>query len=65
MIDEKKIIVIMPAYNAEQTLAKTINDLPKEYVDEIIVCDDCSSDNTVKIAKELGVKVLEHEKNNN
>jgi len=53
----------MPAYNAELTLEKTIKDIPADTVDEIIVCDDCSSDRTVEIARELGVTVLVHKKN--
>jgi glycosyltransferase involved in cell wall biosynthesis len=58
-----KIVVIMPAYNAEKTLKKTYLDIPKGLVDEIILVDDASIDNTVKIAKELGIKVFEHTKN--
>jgi len=61
--DREKVVVIMPAYNAEATLEKTIKDIPKEVVHEIILCDDCSSDNTVKIARDLGIKVLEHQSN--
>ena len=58
-----KKIVVMPAYNAAKTLEKTLNDLPAGYVDEIILVDDCSTDNTVEVAKNLGLVVLEHEKN--
>ena len=53
----------MPAYNAEKTLAKTLNDIPRDCVDEIILVDDCSSDGTVSLARELGLVVLTHEKN--
>src|SRR3989338_4150675 len=60
---EKKVIVVMPAYFAEKTLEKTYNDIPKEYVDEIILVDDASKDKTVEIAKKLGLKVIVHEKN--
>ena len=60
---KKKIIVIMPAYNAELTLEKTIRDIPAGYVDEIILTDDASKDRTVEIAKTLGVTVLEHDNN--
>lgn len=63
MLEGKKIIVVMPAYNAEKTLEKTYNDIPKEIVDEIVLTDDKSSDRTVKIAKELGITVFEHEIN--
>jgi glycosyltransferase involved in cell wall biosynthesis len=63
MVNQKKIIVVMPAYNAEATLEKTYKDIPKECVDEIILTDDCSSDRTVEIAKFLGITVLAHSKN--
>ena len=53
----------MPAYFAEQTLEKTYRDIPKKYVDDIILVDDASKDNTVKIAKKLGLTVVVHEKN--
>jgi glycosyltransferase involved in cell wall biosynthesis len=59
----KKIIVVMPAYNAELTLEKTFKDIPKGIVNEIILTDDCSSDKTVEIAKKLGISVLTHNKN--
>lgn len=63
MQNNKKITVIMPAYNAEVTLEKTCKDIPVGYVDEIILGDDASNDNTVNIAKKLGIIVLAHEKN--
>ena len=53
----------MPAYNAEKTLKKTYDDIPKELVDDIILTDDCSADKTVQIARDLGLKVFVHEKN--
>jgi len=59
----KKIIVVMPAYNAELTLEKTYRDIPQGLVSEIILCDDESKDRTVEIAKGLGLTVLRHEKN--
>ena len=58
-----KVIVVMPAYNAAQTLEKTCREIPKGYVDEIILVDDCSKDNTVEIARKLGLKTIVHEKN--
>jgi glycosyltransferase involved in cell wall biosynthesis len=58
-----RIIVVMPAYNAAQTLEKTYNDLPQEIVDEIILVDDVSQDATVEIARRLGLKVVIHIQN--
>jgi len=59
----KKIIVVLPAYNAEKTLEKTYRDIPKEWINEIILVDDRSSDRTVEIAKSLGIMTIVHEKN--
>ena len=53
----------MPAYNAEQTLKKTVESIPKGMIDEMILTDDCSTDNTVAVAKSLGIKTFVHEKN--
>ncbi len=58
-----RIIVVMPAYNAEKTIAKTVQDIPPGIVDEIIVVDDASRDNTAAMARELGLQVHVHEKN--
>jgi len=63
MIDGKKITVIMPAYNAEKTLIKTYQEIPKDIVDNIILTDDGSTDKTVKIAKRLNLRLLIHDKN--
>ncbi len=63
MAKKKKIIVVMPAYNAERTLAKTYNDIPKGFVDKIILVDDASKDKTVEIGKKLGLKVIVHKQN--
>ncbi len=63
MINGKKIIVIMPAYNAEKTLKQTYDDIYRDFVDEIILVDDYSGDNTVTLAKELGIKTIQHSKN--
>ncbi|MDD5455963.1 MAG: glycosyltransferase family 2 protein [Candidatus Margulisbacteria bacterium] len=60
---EKKVVVVMPAFNAEKTLRNTYNDIPQEYVDEIILVDDASKDNTVELAKSLNLKVIEHKNN--
>jgi len=53
----------MPAYNAESTLEATYKDLPEVLQDRVILVDDGSSDNTVKIAQQLGIKVIEHRSN--
>jgi len=53
----------MPAYNAENTLRQTYDDLPHEYVDEVILVDDASNDNTQQIAGQLGIKTVIHQKN--
>lgn len=64
MINGKKIVVVMPAYNAEKTLEQTYAEIPMDIVDEVILTDDHSSDDTVGKAKALGIKeVLVHEKN--
>ncbi len=60
---KQKVIVVLPAYNAEKTLARTVADIPKESVDEIILVDDVSADRTVEVAKKLGLTVHHHEKN--
>jgi glycosyltransferase involved in cell wall biosynthesis len=62
LIDGKKVTVVMPAYNAAKTLEATVRELPA-IVDTIILVDDCSSDDTVRIARELGLTVLRHEAN--
>ena len=59
----QRTVVVMPAYNAETTLAQTVADLPKDHVDEIILVDDCSTDCTVEVARNLGLTVFRHKKN--
>ena len=64
MIHGKKIIVVMPAYNAEKTLEQTYSEIPMDIVDEVILTDDHSRDETAQKARELGIKeVLVHQKN--
>lgn len=64
MIHGKKIVVVMPAYNAEKTLEQTYREIPMDIVDEVILTDDFSRDDTVQKAKELGIReVLVHERN--
>jgi len=62
-MDKKKVIVVLPAYNAEKTLKKTIEDIPPGTVDEIILVDDCSTDGTVELSRSLGLTTIVHEKN--
>jgi len=63
MLNEKKIAVVLPAYNAELTLRLTFEGIPKNIVDDIILVDDASSDHTVEVAQELGIYTLKHTKN--
>ncbi len=64
MYKNKKIVVVLPAYNAEPTLEKTVAEIPMDLVDEVILCDDASTDNTVGLAKELGIgHIISHEQN--
>ena len=58
-----RTIAVMPAYNAASTLKRTLADIPPGTVDEVILVDDCSRDNTVDAARELGLRVIQHEKN--
>ncbi len=58
-----KTVVVMPAYNAESTLERTVDDIPKEHVDEILVVDDHSSDATVEVAHRLGLRTVVHDDN--
>ncbi len=64
MIYDKKIAVVMPAYNAEKTLEKTYREIPFDIVDYVILTDDGSSDRTVEIARKLGIQhIIKHNKN--
>lgn len=60
---QHKIIAVLPAYNAERTLAATLADFPPGSVDQILLVDDCSKDRTVEIALEMGLTVIQHPKN--
>ena len=57
------IVVVMPAYNAEKTLKKTLNDIPKGLTSRVILVDDVSKDKTVSLAKRLGIEVFVHPRN--
>lgn len=64
MINGKKIIAVLPAYNAALTLKKTYDEIPFEIVDDVVLVDDYSTDNTMEVAKNIGIKhVIRHEKN--
>jgi glycosyltransferase involved in cell wall biosynthesis len=64
MIFNKKIVVVLPAYNAESTLRQTYKEIPFDIIDDVILVDDKSLDNTVKIAKEIGIKhIIKHDVN--
>ncbi len=61
MMKEKKVVVVLPAYNAASTLEKTYKEIPFDIVDEIVLVDDASSDDTVELGKSLGIKhVIRH-----
>ncbi|HAC89112.1 MAG TPA: glycosyl transferase family 2 [Planctomycetaceae bacterium] len=63
MFANQKVVVVMPAYNAAKTLMKTYEEIDRQLVDEIVLVDDASVDDTVAIARELGLHVLQHPKN--
>ncbi len=63
MLNNKRICVVLPAFNAARTLRKTYAEIPHDIVDDVILTDDASSDETVKIAKELGIYTIKHVKN--
>jgi len=63
MLNKKKIIVVLPAYNAAKTLKITLDAIPKDIVDDVILIDDASRDNTVETAKKLGLKTYVHPQN--
>jgi glycosyltransferase involved in cell wall biosynthesis len=63
MLNGKKITVVMPAYNAAATLHRTLAEIDRSVVDDIILVDDCSKDNTAQVARELGLRTLVHERN--
>ncbi len=64
MLNGKKIIVVLPAYNAALTLEKTYREIPFDIVDDIILVDDASKDNTIKLSQQLGIHhIIRHDKN--
>lgn len=64
MLNKKKIVVVLPAYNAEKTLEMTYAEIPFDIVDEVILVDDHSRDNTIEVAKRIGINhVVAHDRN--
>lgn len=63
MFENNKVIVIMPAYNAAKTLRQTYSEIPQHIVDEVILVDDFSTDETSSLARELGISVFQHTQN--
>ncbi len=63
MTKKPKVVAVLPAYNAEKTLEKTIKDIPAGSVDEIVLVDDCSKDGTVALSRRLGLTTIVHDRN--
>lgn len=63
MIQGNRVVVVMPAYNAEATVVRTWQELPLEIVDHVLLVDDCSRDSTAAVARELGIEVHVHDRN--
>jgi glycosyltransferase involved in cell wall biosynthesis len=63
MLNGRKILVVLPAYNAEETLGKTYDEIPFEIVDQVLLVDDYSADNTTGISKRLGIETFLHDRN--
>jgi len=64
MYNNKKVVVVLPAYNASRTLEKTYREIPFDLVDDVILVDDFSKDNTVELGRQLGIShIINHEKN--
>jgi glycosyltransferase involved in cell wall biosynthesis len=60
---DRKIVIVLPAYNAAKTLMRTLAEIPPEFRQHIILVDDASQDNTVEVAKQAGLQVFQHDKN--
>lgn len=63
MIEGKRLVVVMPAYNAERTLRQTFKEIPWDWVDEVLLVDDHSEDGTVALARQLGIRTFVHAAN--
>jgi glycosyltransferase involved in cell wall biosynthesis len=64
MLNEKKIVVVLPAYNAALTIERTYNEIPLDIIDEVVLVDDNSKDNTIEVAKKIGIRhIIKHDVN--
>jgi len=63
VLNGKRIVVVMPAYNAARTLRQTYEEIPRDVVDEVILVDDASQDETIQVARELGIRHFAHQAN--
>jgi glycosyltransferase involved in cell wall biosynthesis len=63
MLHGKRVVVVLPAYRAEKTLERTVREIPPDVVDEVLLVDDASSDKTVEVSSQLGLRTFTHEAN--
>ncbi|MGC1783449.1 MAG: glycosyltransferase family 2 protein [Acidobacteriaceae bacterium] len=63
MLNNHRIAVVLPAYNAARTLRRTVEEIPHDIVDDIILTDDASSDETLEISRQLGIETIRHDRN--
>ncbi len=63
VLNNQRIVVVMPAYNAEKTLRRTLDEIPRDVVDHVILVDDCSRDDTQTLARSLGLQTIRHPSN--
>ncbi|HTI49832.1 MAG TPA: glycosyltransferase, partial [Planctomycetaceae bacterium] len=63
MIENRKVVVVMPAYNAAKTLRRTIDEIPRDVVDALLLVDDGSKDDTAELARSLGIETFVHNAN--
>jgi glycosyltransferase involved in cell wall biosynthesis len=63
MLGNKRIAVVLPAYNAARTLRRTVDEIPRDIVDDVLLTDDASADDTVAVARTLGIYTLRHDRN--
>jgi glycosyltransferase involved in cell wall biosynthesis len=63
MLNNHRIAVVLPAYNAARTLRRTVEEIPRDIVDDIILTDDASSDDTLEISRQLGIESIRHDRN--